>query len=149
MARIGLAVPDTDLCAEFEKWATPLLDQQRCLEESNRQLGDLRDALLPKLMSGEIDVSQIDVMPPNNHLAEHIASNQKRARSASSLSALLRIEVVAIEILDFVAMLYCYSNIVSNHKLREFVSIYEYQLYGVLFAGVLFGSGREMCGGDE
>ena len=28
----------------------------------------LRDALLPKLMSGEIDVSKVDVTPPNNHL---------------------------------------------------------------------------------
>ena len=31
-------------------------------------LGDLRDALLPKLMSGEIDVSKVDVTQLNNHL---------------------------------------------------------------------------------
>ena len=31
-------------------------------------LENLRDALLPKLMSGEIDVSQVDLTQPNNHL---------------------------------------------------------------------------------
>lgn len=60
MASIELVLPDVSLCAEFEGWATPLLEQQRCLEEENRQLGSLRDALLPKLMSGKIDVSQIE-----------------------------------------------------------------------------------------
>ena len=32
-------------------------------------LKDLRDVLLPKLMSGEIDVSQVDITQLNNHLA--------------------------------------------------------------------------------
>ena len=31
-------------------------------------LGELRNALLPRLMSGEIDVSKIDLTQPNNHL---------------------------------------------------------------------------------
>lgn len=31
-------------------------------------LSQLRDALLPKLMSGEIDVSKVDLTQPNNHL---------------------------------------------------------------------------------
>lgn len=35
----------------------------------NACLAGLRDALLPKLMSGEIDVSKIDLTQPNNHLA--------------------------------------------------------------------------------
>ena len=35
-------------------------------------LASIRDALLPKLMSGEIDVSQIDLpTPPNSHLPAH------------------------------------------------------------------------------
>ena len=38
-------------------------------QESIR-LAELRDALLPRLMSGEIDVSSIELpMPPNNHLS--------------------------------------------------------------------------------
>ena len=39
------------------------------LREENKQLADLRDALLPKLMSGEIDVSKVGLTQLNNHLA--------------------------------------------------------------------------------
>lgn len=35
-------------------------------------LAELRDALLPKLMSGEIDVSQLDLTQLNNHLREPV-----------------------------------------------------------------------------
>ena len=34
----------------------------------SKRLAELRDALLPKLMSGEIDVSKIDLTQLNNHL---------------------------------------------------------------------------------
>ena len=69
MASVELTLPNVGLCAKFEEWAIPLLEQQRCLEEESRQLGNLRDTLLPKLVSGEIDVSKV-VLPiqPNNHL---------------------------------------------------------------------------------
>ena len=44
------------------------------LMEANRnenvKLANLRDALLPKLMSGEIDVSKVDVTQLNNHLVD-------------------------------------------------------------------------------
>lgn len=36
----------------------------------NRQLARLRDTLLPKLMSGEIDVSKVDLTQLNSHLAD-------------------------------------------------------------------------------
>ena len=36
----------------------------------NRQLARLRDTLLPKLMSGEIDVSKVDLTRLNSHLAD-------------------------------------------------------------------------------
>lgn len=36
-------------------------------------LAELRDALLPKLMSGEIDVSQLDLTQLNNHLRRFVA----------------------------------------------------------------------------
>lgn len=35
----------------------------------SESLAELRDTLLPKLMSGEIDVSKVDLTPLNNHLA--------------------------------------------------------------------------------
>ena len=39
-------------------------------DAENVSLANLRDALLPKLMSGEIDVSKVDVTQLNNHLCE-------------------------------------------------------------------------------
>lgn len=40
-------------------------------EEENLQLSSLRDILLPKLMSGEIDVSKVDLTQlTNNHLVD-------------------------------------------------------------------------------
>lgn len=68
MASIGLVLPDVGRCAEFEEWAKPILKEQFRLEEESHGLGRLRDALLPKLMSGEIDVSKVDLTQPNNHL---------------------------------------------------------------------------------
>ena len=70
MAGIELTLPNINLCAKFEEWASPLLEEQRHLEDENRQLEDLRDTLLPKLMSGEIDVSKVDLTQlTNNHLS--------------------------------------------------------------------------------
>lgn len=45
----------------------PFREYKNLVDES-KQLELLRDALLPKLMSGEIDVSQIDITQLNNHL---------------------------------------------------------------------------------
>lgn len=74
MANIELTLPDVSLCTEFEEWSKPILYEQHRLEEENRSLGNLRDALLPKLMSGEIDVSKIEVPTlPNNHLFQACA----------------------------------------------------------------------------
>ncbi|MGO5239586.1 restriction endonuclease subunit S [Parolsenella sp. LCP21S3_E11] len=39
--------------------------------EESKRLERLRDALLPKLMSGEIDVSKVDLTQLNSHLAEY------------------------------------------------------------------------------
>lgn len=69
MASIGLVLPDVGRCAEFEEWAKPILKEQFRLEEESHGLGRLRDALLPKLMSSEIDVSKVELSTPlNNHL---------------------------------------------------------------------------------
>lgn len=70
MASIGLVLPDVGRCAEFEEWAKPILKEQFRLEEESHGLGRLRDALLPKLMSGEIDVSKVDLTQPNNHFGD-------------------------------------------------------------------------------
>ncbi len=69
MKSVELAIPKQTLCAEFDFFAGPILRQQEALERENRELAALRDALLPKLMSGEIDVSQVDLTQINSHLA--------------------------------------------------------------------------------
>lgn len=66
MKSVELAIPEQTLCAEFDFFAGPILKQQEALERENRELAAFRDALLPKLMSGEIDVSQVDLTQINS-----------------------------------------------------------------------------------
>lgn len=47
-----------------------LFREYKNLVDESKQLELLRDALLPKLMSGEIDVSQVDITQLNNHLCD-------------------------------------------------------------------------------
>lgn len=66
---IGIGLPGNDDIAAFEAMVAPIDDQIRCNETESRFLSQLRDALLPKLMSGEIDVSKVDLKQLNSHLA--------------------------------------------------------------------------------
>lgn len=52
----------------FCDYADPIYRQIELNEIESQRLGSLRDALLPKLMSGEIDVSKVGLTQPNNHL---------------------------------------------------------------------------------
>ena len=54
-------IPDNDTLAEFQRFCSPLFEQQRSLEYENRYLASIRDTLLPKLMNGEIDVSAVKI----------------------------------------------------------------------------------------
>ena len=63
-------VLSTENMAIYDEWAKPLHAMIRSNEEESLRLAELRDALLPKLMSGEIDVSKVDLTPLNNHLYE-------------------------------------------------------------------------------
>ena len=49
-----------------------IVKQMTCNDIESRRLTELRDALLPKLMSGEIDVSKVNLMQLNSHLAESV-----------------------------------------------------------------------------
>lgn len=53
----------------FCDFADPIYRQIELNGIESQRLGSLRDALLPKLMSGEIDVSKVGLMQPNNHLS--------------------------------------------------------------------------------
>ena len=53
----------------FELLASPLIRAIESNLHESKSLATLRDTLLPKLMSGEIDVSKIDLTQLNSHLA--------------------------------------------------------------------------------
>ena len=54
-------IPTESELTAFADFATPILSQIHGNNEENARLEHLRDTLLPKLMSGEIDVSDIDI----------------------------------------------------------------------------------------
>lgn len=61
MKNFTATIPDNDTLAEFQRFCSPLFEQQRALEYENRYLSSIRDTLLPKLMNGEIDVSAVKI----------------------------------------------------------------------------------------
>ena len=56
-----VALPSDEELNEFNKLALPILAQLHSNKAENKRLSATRDALLPKLMSGEIDVSAIQL----------------------------------------------------------------------------------------
>ena len=53
-------LPSQEILAEFEKILAPMRAQMHVNDEQSRTLAQIRDALLPKLMSREIKVSQVN-----------------------------------------------------------------------------------------
>ena len=54
-------IPDKKVLAYFEEAVSPLYLTIQKNEEQSSTLVELRDALLPKLMSGELDVSAVNL----------------------------------------------------------------------------------------
>ena len=52
---------DETIVKKFECTVAPMFEQRLQLKKENQHLASLRDTLLPKLMSGELDVSNIDL----------------------------------------------------------------------------------------
>lgn len=61
MKNFSTVIPDSDTLSVFRQFCETLFEQQRALEYENRYIATLRDALLPKLMNGEIDVSKVRI----------------------------------------------------------------------------------------
>ena len=53
--------PDAETLASFDKLVLPILEQINTIKNHNKQLKQARDLLLPRLMSGALDVSRIAV----------------------------------------------------------------------------------------
>ncbi len=58
---IQIVIPPEKLLQEFNSVITPLFALIRQNSEESKRLTQLRDSLLPKLMSGEIDVSEVEI----------------------------------------------------------------------------------------
>lgn len=54
-------LPSNNELEDFNFIAFPILEQICSYRLENKRLSALRDSLLPKLMSGELDVSDIDL----------------------------------------------------------------------------------------
>ena len=58
---LPIAVLKNTTMSNYDKLVSPLFALMKNNEEENRRLSKLRDALLPRLMSGELDVSNIEI----------------------------------------------------------------------------------------
>ena len=69
---LNVPIPARGDLERFNTIAEPLREQIVQNSTQNRKLAALRDALLPKLMSGEIDVSRVDFTQLNSHLLHYV-----------------------------------------------------------------------------
>jgi type I restriction enzyme S subunit len=56
-----LRIPDRNALKRFEELVAPMYQEECHNAIESKKLSELRDALLPKLMSGELDVSKLEV----------------------------------------------------------------------------------------
>jgi len=61
-----LLVPHAELLETFGVTVTPLFNLKDVLNRKNSSLRQTRDLLLPKLISGEVDVSELDIRIPED-----------------------------------------------------------------------------------
>lgn len=61
LRKIPVRVPPKEQLIRFNNTISPLFSKLSMLHRENETLRNIRDALLPKLMSGEIDISNIKV----------------------------------------------------------------------------------------
>jgi type I restriction enzyme S subunit len=58
LKNFAIAVPTTELAERFGQFACSMFAQMKAHDEQSRTLAALRDALLPKLLSGELRVKE-------------------------------------------------------------------------------------------
>ena len=61
LKKVPTVIPSKEALNAFDELIQPIFTQIRYLRNENVRLAELRNALLPKLMSGELDVSDIDL----------------------------------------------------------------------------------------
>lgn len=53
--------PPKDLLHKFDRIVKPLIEERSMLNKKNQNLRKTSELLLPKLISGDIDVSELDI----------------------------------------------------------------------------------------
>ena len=61
MKSVEAVIPEGNTIAKFNDFCRPVFEMQEKLEQENRKLAAMRDSLLPRLVSGEIDVADIGI----------------------------------------------------------------------------------------
>ena len=61
MKIVPTIIPDDDTLKKFNDFCKPIFAEIARIEKESKRLANLRDTLLPKLMSGELDVSDLDI----------------------------------------------------------------------------------------
>ncbi len=61
LKKVSVIIPSTSEIKAFDSIVQPIFTQIRNLRAENNSLADIRDTLLPHLMSGEIDISALDL----------------------------------------------------------------------------------------
>lgn len=61
MNKVSILIPDQETLHDFETLVGQLMEQYQANILENNKLAEIRDTLLPKLMSGKLDVSELDL----------------------------------------------------------------------------------------
>lgn len=61
LKKITVPLPDETAIHQFNDQMEPVIDMMNSLRRESKRLAELRNTLLPRLMSGEIDVSRLDL----------------------------------------------------------------------------------------
>lgn len=86
LAESEVVIPPENILLSQTQLMQPIIDQYVMSKIEARKLAVFRDSLLPKLMSGEIDVSEVNLTQLNSHLAKslrqlgrHVSPHKNRA----------------------------------------------------------------------
>jgi type I restriction enzyme S subunit len=79
MLRIGLIKPDKRTESEFNQFGAAIDQNIENLHRQNQLLKEARDILLPRLMTGMIDVEQLDLPEPLGELSSNLTQEPQAA----------------------------------------------------------------------
>ena len=61
LKKVPSIIPPVNVLKQFDDIIQPIFAEIRTLRSENQRLSSIRDSILPKLMSGDIDVSEVDI----------------------------------------------------------------------------------------